>query len=264
MKIELSNRRAIVTASASGIGLSIARGLAAAGAHVIINGRRSETTRDAVERLLGEMPQASIAGVAGDLSTAKGVADFIDQAGEADILINNLGIYDSKDFVDITDEEWLRFFETNLFSGVRLARHYLPQMIEKNWGRLLFITSESGVTPPASRLHYATTKAAQMALARGLAETTRGTGVTSNSIVVGITRTEPVDAAIAQIAREQGISETEADRNLAAEHRPSQLLERLATAEEVANMVVYAASPQASATTGAALRVEGGGIPTIV
>lgn len=264
MQIDLTNHRAIVTASASGIGFSIALGLARAGAHVVINGRRDETTAAGIRQLRDFLPGARAEGVVGDLSSAEGVAKFIDEAGDADILVNNLGIYDRKEFVDIADEEWLRYFETNLFSGVRLARHYLPRMIAKNWGRILFITSESGVTPPALRLHYATTKAAQLALARGLAEATRGTGVTSNSIVVGITRTEAVDAAISQMALEQGISEAEVDRNLAAEHRPTQLLERLATSEEVANMVVYAASEQASATNGAALRVEGGGIPTIL
>ena len=264
MKIDLTGRRAIVTASASGIGLAIARGLAEAGASVVLNGRREETTAAAVQRLRSALPDASIDGVPGDLSTAAGVAAFIEQAGDADIVVNNLGIYEAKDFVDITDEDWTRFFETNLFSGVRLSRHYLPQMIARNWGRLLFITSESGVTPPAARLHYATTKSAQMSLARGLAEVTAGTCVTSNSIIVGVTRTEPIDEMIANLAKEQGISEAEVDRNLVAQHRPTQLLKRLATAAEVANMVVYVASPQASATNGAALRVEGGGISTIV
>lgn len=263
MNIDLTGRRAIVTASASGIGYSIALGLAGAGAHVILNGRREETTKAAVEKLLAAYPAASIEGVSGDLSTADGVARFVERAGDADILVNNLGIYESKAFVDIDDEDWTRFFETNLFSGVRLSRYYLPRMIGNDWGRLIFITSESGITPPATRIHYATTKSAQMSLARGLAEVTAGTQVTSNSIVVGITRTEPVDQLIASMAIEQGISEREVDRNLAAEHRPTQLLKRLATAEEVANMVVYIASPQASATNGAALRVEGGGIPTI-
>jgi NAD(P)-dependent dehydrogenase (short-subunit alcohol dehydrogenase family) len=202
--------------------------------------------------------------VAGDLSTAEGVAGFIKRAGDADILVNNLGVYERKDFVDITDADWTRYFETNLFSGVRLARHYLPRMISRNWGRLLFITSESGVTPPPTRLHYATTKSAQMSLARGLAEMTAGTAVTSNSIIVGVTRTEQVNEMISSMAHNQGISEAEADRAIVAEHRPTQLLKRLATSEEVANMVVYIASPQASATNGAALRVEGGGLPTIV
>ena len=264
MIIDLAGRRAIVTASASGIGLSIALGLARAGAHVTVNGRRAETTVAAVDRLRAALPGAGVAGVAGDLSTAAGVAAFIDQAGDADILVNNLGIYERKEFVDITDEDWARYFETNLFSGVRLARHYLPRMIERNWGRLLFITSESGVTPPPTRLHYATTKSAQMTLARGLAEMTAGTGVTSNSIIVGVTRTEALDGMIAGIAAEHGISESDVERNIVAEHRPTQLLKRLATAEEVANMVVYVASPQAAATNGAALRVDGGGIPTII
>ena len=264
MRINLEGRRAIVTASASGIGFSIAHGLASAGAHVVVNGRRAETTAAATARLRAAVPTASIDGIAGDLSNAAGVAAFIAQAGEADIVVNNLGIYETKPFADITDDDWTRYFETNLFSGVRLSRHYLPRMIDKDWGRLIFITSESGVTPPPSRLHYATTKSAQMSLARGLAELTAGTGVTSNSIIVGITRTEAVDGMIAAMAAEQGISESEVERGLVAQHRPTQLLKRLASSDEVANMVVYIASSQASATNGAALRVDGGGIPSIV
>ena len=264
MKIDLAGRRAIVTASASGIGFSIAQGLAHAGAHVIVNGRREETTKAAVERLRDLLPEAAVEGIAGDLSSAPGIAAFIEAAGEADIVVNNLGIYEEKAFVDITDEDWARYFETNLFSGVRLARHYLPRMIAQDWGRLLFITSESGVTPPPSRLHYATTKSAQISLARGLAEMTADTCVTSNSIVVGVTRTDGIDGMIAGMAADQGISEREVERNIVAQYRPTQLLKRLATSEEVANMVVYIASPQASATNGAALRVDGGGLSSIL
>jgi NAD(P)-dependent dehydrogenase (short-subunit alcohol dehydrogenase family) len=264
MKIDLTGRRAVVTASTSGIGLAIAKGLLGAGASVVINGRRPEVTDAAVEQLKKQFPGTSVMGISADLGKKEEVERFVGIADDTDILINNLGIYDRVGFFDIPDEDWYRFFETNLFSGVRLSRHYMPRMLERNWGRLIFITSESGVTPPAGRLHYATSKAAQIALARGLAETARGTSVTSNSIIVGITRTEQIAVVIDQMAKEQGISKEQVELNMAAEHRPSQLIERLASAEEVANMVIYAVSPQASATTGAALRVEGGGIPTML
>ena len=167
-------------------------------------------------------------------------------------------------FFDIPDEDWLQYFEVNVMSGVRLARHYMPRMLERSWGRLIFISSESGVTTPGDRMHYATTKTAMLAISRGLAEVARNTGVTSNSIIVGITETEQLELTIANTAHAQGCSIADVHRQIVAEHRPTQLLGRLATSEEVANMVVYAASPQASATTGAALRVEGGGISSIL
>lgn len=264
MNIDLVGKRAIVTGSTSGIGLAIAKGLLAAGADVVVNGRRPEVTEATLCDLRRLYPSAAVQGVSADLGTAEGVADFIGQVEGADILVNNLGIYDRVDFFNITDDEWFRFFETNVLSGIRLARHYMPRMLERNWGRLLFVTSESGITTPRDRIHYGTTKTAMLAVARGLAEVARGTAVTSNSIVVGMTMTEHVEQALQKTAAEKGISMGDMQRQVAAQHRPTQLLERLATAEEVANMVVYVASKQASATTGAALRVEGGGIPTIL
>lgn len=264
MKIDLTGKTALVTASTSGIGLSIARGLLGAGAHVIVNGRRAEVTDAVVQTLSEQFPGASVQGLSADLGTAEGVDHVTTTVENIDILVNNLGIYEAANFFDITDAQWMRFFETNVMSGVRLARHYMPGMLARDWGRLIFITSESGVTTPATRIHYGTTKTAQLAVSRGLAEVARNTGVTSNAIVVGITLTEPVEQTIAESARTQGISVGEVHRQIATEHRPTQLLGRLATSEEVANMVVYAASPQASATTGAALRVEGGGITTIL
>ena len=264
MQIDLTTRRAIVTASASGIGLAIARGLAAAGADVLINGRREETTRLAVERLRHDLPGAQVSGLAGDLSTAEGVAQFLSDAGKADILVNNLGIYEEKPFADISDDDWERYFQTNVMSGVRLSRHFFPAMLERDWGRVLFISSESGVTTPPTRLHYGMTKTAQLAIARGLAELTAGTGVTVNSIIVGPTRTEQVDSMIAKMAADKGVSEAAIERGILDNVRPTSLLKRLATSEEVANMVVYCASQQAAATNGAALRVEGGGIRSVL
>jgi len=264
MKIDLTGRKAIVTASTSGIGLAIARGMVAAGAGVVINGRRPEVTDAAVTGLRQQFPGSNIQGVSADLGNKDGVDRLIDMAGEADILVNNLGIYERVEFFDISDDEWMRFFEVNVLSGIRLARHYMPGMLERDWGRLIFIASESGVTTPRDRIHYATTKTAVLAVARGLALVARGTAVTSNSVLVGMTATEHVERDLEAAAQKQGVSVREVERQLAALHRPTQLLERLATSEEVANMVVYVASPQASATTGAALRVEGGGIPTIL
>ena len=264
MKIDLTGKRAVVTASTSGIGLAIAKGLLGAGASVVVNGRRTEVTDAAVAALQAQFPGSAVMGISADLANKDEVDRFVAIAADADILVNNLGTYDRVGFFDIPDSEWYRFMDTNLFSGVWLSRHYMPGMLERNWGRLIFITSESGITPPATRIHYGVSKAAQMALAKGLAETARGTGVTSNTIVVGVTRTEQIEAMVGHMAQERGISKEQVEREMVAEHRPTQLLERLASSEEVANMVVYVASPQASATTGAALRVEGGGIPTIL
>jgi NAD(P)-dependent dehydrogenase (short-subunit alcohol dehydrogenase family) len=264
MQIDLTGRRAIVTASTSGIGLAIAKGLLNAGADIVLNGRRREVTDRLVKQFSEQYPGQTVQGISADLGRKEEIERFVQLAPDADILVNNLGIYGRVKFFDIPDDEWLRYFETNVMSGVRLSRHYMPGMLERNWGRLLFISSESGVTTPAERIHYGTTKTAMLAVARGLAEVARNTGVTSNSIVVGITRTEHIEQSIEETARTQGVSIADVHRQIVNEHRPTQLLGRPATSEEVANMVVYAASPQASATTGAALRVEGGGITTIL
>ena len=264
MKIDLSARRAIVTASASGIGLAIAKGLAQAGASVLVNSRHQNTTDAAVERLRQAVPGATISGLVGDLSTAEGVAHFLADAGEADILVNNLGIYEEKDFADINDDDWERFFQTNVMSGVRMSRHHFPLMLARNWGRVLFISSESAITTPPKRIHYGMTKTAQLAIARGLAEMSAGSGVTVNSIIVGVTRTEQIGDLIAQMAADAGTSEAEVERGLVAKYRPTSLIKRLLTSEEVANMVVYCASTQAAGTNGAALRVEGGGISSLL
>ncbi|GAA0317486.1 SDR family oxidoreductase [Sphingomonas oligophenolica] len=264
MKIDLSGHRAIVTASTSGIGLAIAKGMLNAGADVVVNGRRPEVTEAAVADLKRLFPGSGVVGVSADLSSKDGVAHFIELAGDADILVNNVGMYERVEFFDITDEQWFRIFETNVMSAIRLARHYMPGMLAKNWGRVISIASESGVTTPRDRMHYGISKTALIALGRGLAETAKGTSVTSNSIVVGLTMTENVEREIEANAQKQGVTSLDLQRQAAAHHRPTQLLQRLATSEEVANMVVYIASHQASATTGAALRVEGGGISSIL
>jgi NAD(P)-dependent dehydrogenase (short-subunit alcohol dehydrogenase family) len=263
MNIDLSGHRAIVSGSTVGIGFAIAVGLARAGAAVVINGRSQASTRGAVETLKARVPKATVDGIAADLGTAEGVDAFIKCAGDADILINNLGIFEPKPFGDIPDADWLRFFETNVMSGVRLSRHYLPAMKAKNWGRIVFVSSESALQIPAEMIHYGMTKTAELAIARGLAETTAGTGVTVNSVLPGPTRSEGVSDFVKGMAKEMGISEAEVERDFFATIRPTSLLKRFATVEEVANMVVYVASEQASATNGAALRVDGGVVRAI-
>ncbi len=258
MNIDLSGRTAVVTGSTSGIGFAIAKGLAAAGAHVIVNGRGAERVEAAVQRLRASVPQADVAGVAADLGTADGVAHFAAAVPAADILINNLGIFEPKPFAEISDADWMRFFEVNVLSGVRMARLYLPQMLAKNWGRIVFISSESALNTPAEMVHYGTTKTAQLAVSRGLAESTAGTGVTVNAVLPGPTRSEGVGDFFGRMAADAGITQPEMEARFIAEHRPTSLIKRLATPDEVANMVVYVSSPQASATNGAALRVDGG------
>jgi NAD(P)-dependent dehydrogenase (short-subunit alcohol dehydrogenase family) len=263
MVIDLSGKRAIVSGSTSGIGLAIARGLAAAGAAVVVNGRSPKSVDAALSKLAATVPNAKIEGIAADLSIADGVATFVAQAQETDILVNNLGIFEPKPFDAVTDGDWSRFFETNVMSGVRLSRHYLPGMVTRNWGRVVFISSESGLNIPVEMIHYGMTKTAQLAIARGLAEAVAGTGVTVNAVLPGPTRSDGVVKFFAQLAKEQGLSEQEMERDFIAKNRPTSLIRRLAGVEEVANMVVFVCSPQASATTGAALRVDGGVVRSI-
>jgi NAD(P)-dependent dehydrogenase (short-subunit alcohol dehydrogenase family) len=264
MKIDLSGHRAIISGSTAGIGFAVATGLARAGAAVVINGRSEAGTFDAVRRLSRLVPTASIDGVDADLGSAACVDYFASKAGNADILVNNLGIYEAKPFLDISDALWRQIFDVNVMSGVRLCRHYFPKMLASNWGRIVFMSSESALNIPAEMIHYGMTKTAQLAVARGLAELTAGTGVTVNSVLPGPTRSEGVDKFVAQLARERGLSEAEVERSFFAELRPSSLLKRFATVEEVANMVVYIVSEQAAATNGAALRVDGGVVRSIV
>jgi len=264
MQIDLKNNRAIVTGSTAGIGFAIAQGLAAAGAAVTINGRSQQSVDAAKQRLLEQVPQAQIDGVAADIATAAGAATFLQRVPDAEILVNNIGIFEPKPFEAITDEDWQRYFDTNVMSGIRLSRHHLPRMIKRGWGRIVFISSESGVNIPPEMVHYGMTKTAQLAISRGMAEAAAGSGVTVNAVLPGPTRSEGVADFFAKLAKEQGMSESEMEKQFIAKNRPTSLIQRLASVDEVANMVVYVCSPQASATTGAALRVDGGVVRSIV
>ena len=258
MNIDLSGKHAVVTGSTAGIGLAIAKGLAGAGAAVVINGRTDAKVQAARQAVLKEFPSASVDGVAADLANAKGVAEFVKRVPQTDILVNNLGIFEPKAFQDIDDADWTRFFETNVMSGIRMSRAYIPGMKKNDWGRIVFISSESGINIPQEMIHYGMTKTAQLAIARGLAESLAGTGVTVNSVLPGPTRSDGVLDFFGKMAKEHGVPQAQIENDFIAQHRPSSIIRRLASVEEVANMVVYVCSKQASATTGAALRVEGG------
>jgi NAD(P)-dependent dehydrogenase (short-subunit alcohol dehydrogenase family) len=263
MHIDLSGRTAIVTGSTAGIGLAIASGLAGTGAQVVVTGRTQARVDEAIASIKSAVPKARLTGVASDLGSAEGARQLIAQVPDTDILINNLGIFEPKPFGEISDADWLRFFETNVMSGVRMSRHYLPGMVAKGWGRVVFISSESGLFIPTEMIHYGTTKTAQLAISRGLAETVAGTGVTVNAVLPGPTRSEGVADFFAKLAKEQGVSTEQLEKQFVTTNRPTSLLKRIATVEEVANMVVYVCSREASATTGAALRVDGGVVRSI-
>ena len=264
MNIDLNGKTAIVTGSTAGIGHAIALGLASCGARVVINGRKDASVKAALEKLKSAHPDAKVEGVAADLSTAAGCAALVRALGSADILVNNAGVFEPKSFFDIPDEDWLRFFEINVMSGVRLSRALMPGMLKRNWGRIVFISSEFGLHIPKEMIHYGVTKTADLAVARGLAELTAGTGVTVNSVLPGPTRSDGVEGFLRAMAEFNGKSVDEMASAFVKEHRPTSLLQRFATVEEVANMVVYICSREASATNGAALRVDGGVVRTIV
>lgn len=261
MVIDLSGKSAVVTGSTRGIGFAVAKGLAQSGADVVLNGRTQAAVEKAVAALKKAASKARVTGVAADLGTARGCDTLVQAAPSPDILVNNVGIFGPREFFDIPDSEWTRFFETNVMSGVRLSRAYLPAMIERDWGRIIFISSESGLNTPVEMIHYGFTKTAQLAIARGLAKRAAGTGVTVNAVLPGPTLSEGVVDMLQDM--EGGASAEEKAKAFIKEHRPSSILQRAATVEEVANMVVYVASAQASATTGAALRVDGGVVDTI-
>ena len=259
MDLQLRGKTALVTGSTAGIGYAIAQALAAEGARVIVNGRGPATVEGAVQRLRATLgAQAQIVGCAADLGTPEGCAALTAQHPTLDILVNNLGIFEPKAFEAIGDEDWLRFFEVNVMSGVRLSRHYLPRMKGAGWGRIVFISSESALCPPAEMVHYGMTKTAQLAVARGMAETTTGTGVTVNSVLPGPTRTEGVEAFFATLAAEQGQSPEAFTQHFFAQARPTSILKRLIDPAEVAAVVAFVCSPQAAAMNGAAVRAEGG------
>ncbi|MGH8023867.1 MAG: SDR family NAD(P)-dependent oxidoreductase [Limisphaerales bacterium] len=256
MDLQLANKLALVTGSTKGIGLAIATGLAHEGARVIINGRAQKSVSDALAKIQASVPGARLEGFPGDLSNAAVADKLSSQFSEVEILVNNIGIFEPKPFEQIPDDDWRRFFEVNVLSGVRLSRAYLPRMKQRNWGRIIFISSESGIQIPAEMIHYGVTKTAQLALARGMAETCAGTGVTVNAVLPGPTRSDGVDEFVKQLSGGKPFAEFE--KEFFKSVRPTSLIQRFATTDEVAHLVVYVASPLSSATNGAALRVDGG------
>lgn len=264
MSKDLSGKTALVSGSTGGIGFAIAQHLAQSGATVVINGRTTERVQQSLKALITAYPDAQHTGIAADLSTKAGCDALIKELPKVDILVNNLGIFEAKPFVEIDDADWLRFFETNVLSGVRLSRHYLPALMTQGWGRIVFISSESAVNIPVEMVHYGMTKTAQLAVARGIAETAAGTGVTVNSVLPGPTRSDGVVDFFGKLAAAQGVSQDKMESDFIATHRPSSLIRRLATVDEVASMVAYVCSTQASAVNGAALRVEGGVVRSIL
>jgi len=264
MDLGLAGKRALITGSTAGIGLATARALAGEGARVTVNGRTEGRVRAAVEQLRRVRPEATIDGIAADLSTAAGCETVIAQLPDIDLLVNNLGIFELKPFDEIPDADWIRFFETNVLSGIRLARHYVRGMRARNWGRIVFVSSESALQIPTEMIHYGMTKTAQLAVARGLAETLAGTGVTVNSVLPGPTASEGVGTFVAQMAEARGVDAPTVEREFFGTARPSSILRRFASPDEVAAMITYTCSGLASATTGAALRVDGGVVRAIV
>ena len=264
MDLKLRGKTALVTGSTAGIGFGIAHRLLQEGASVIINGRTEARINSALNQLRQAIPDCTVQGCAADFADAIAVQRLLGTHEEVDILINNIGIFAPKPFTEITDDEWLHYFEVNVLSGIRLSRHYLPQMLAQNWGRIIFISSESGVQIPAEMVHYGTTKTAQLGVSRGLAQQTAGTNVTVNTVIPGPTRSEGSEKFISDLAQGQGLSKEEVEREFFDKVRPTCLLERFATIDEVATFVTYLASPLAAANNGAALRVDGGTVPTIL
>lgn len=264
MNLQLNNQHALVTGSTAGIGFAIACALAEEGAHVILNGRHADRVEAALARLRSKIPHARCHGVAADVSQAQGCEELIKAVPKVDILVNNLGIFDPKPFEDIPDTDWSRFFETNVMSGVRLSRAYLPGMKQRNMGRVVFISSESGICPPAEMVHYGMTKSAQLSVARGLAECCAGTAVTVNSVLPGPTLTEGAKTFFDNLAAQQKVSFEEATRSFFSNARPTSIIQRFIEPTEVASMVAYVCSPLAAATNGTALRVDGGVVRSLV
>ncbi|HMN37909.1 MAG TPA: SDR family oxidoreductase [Hyphomicrobium sp.] len=264
MKIDLSGKTALVTGSTGGIGFAIAKGLAGAGARVLINGRKADRVAAAISRLERDVTGGKFLAAPGDVATADGCASIVEGKGDIDILVNNAAIFEPKDFFDIPDADWTRYFETNVLSGIRLSRELMPAMLGRNWGRIVFISSESAVQIPKEFIHYGFTKTAELAISRGLAELSAGSNVTVNSVLPGPTRSDGVEGFLEALAAKAGISTGQMAKNFVQRHRPSSLIQRFATVDEVANMVVYVCSREASATNGAALRVDGGVVRSIV
>jgi NAD(P)-dependent dehydrogenase (short-subunit alcohol dehydrogenase family) len=263
MDLGLSNKRALVTGSTAGIGFATAEALAREGARVIVNGRTRGRVDAAVARIRELVPGAEVRGIDADVGSADGCARLAAGAPDLDVLVNNAGIFEPKAFEAITDAEWLRFFEVNVLSGVRLSRHYVAGMRARNFGRIVFVSSESGLQIPTEMIHYGTTKTAQLAVARGLAESLAGTNVTVNSVLPGPTASEGVSGFVANLAAAQKKDAATVEREFFEHARPSSVIRRFASPAEVASMIVYACSTAASATTGAALRVDGGVVRSI-
>jgi len=263
MDTQLANKLALVSGSTAGIGYAIAAALAAEGARVVVNGRSQASVDDAVSRIKSVAGRQAY-GFVGDLSTAAAAEHVVRQHPNIEILVNNLGIFEPKAFEDIPDADWLRFFEVNVLSGVRLARLCLPSMKRANWGRIIFISSESAVQIPSEMIHYGMTKTAQLAVSRGLAESVAGTGITVNSVLPGPTKSRGVNDFVDALAKAEGKSFSEFEKEFFEKVRPTSLIKRFASPDEVASLVTYIASPLASATTGAALRVDGGVVKSIV
>lgn len=260
MDLQLAGKTALVTGSTAGIGLAIAKKLAAEGAAVIVTGR-SQDKLDAAAAEVAEV--GSVRQVLADPGTAAGAATLIDAVPDVDILVNNLGIYEAKPFAEITDDDWLKIFEVNVLSGVRLSRHYFPRMLDRDWGRVIFIASESALMPPGEMIHYGMTKTAQLAISRGLAEQTTGTGVTVNSVMPGPTRSEGIVEFIRTVVDNPDAPEAERETAFFEQARPGSLIRRLIEADEIGSLVAYLASPLSAVTNGAAIRAEGGLVPTI-
>jgi len=263
MDLGLSGKSAVVSGSTAGIGFAIAAALAAEGANVVVNGRTEERVSAAVERIRQRVNKANVRGVAADLGTSQGVETFLQQVPDADILVNNLGIFEVKLFLDIPDSDWLRFFEVNVMSGVRLSRHYLRGMLNRNWGRIIFISSESAQFIPTEMVHYGMTKTAQVAIARGIAESVAGTGVTVNSILAGPTASEGASEFVDNLAKQQRVTKEEFEKQFFSSARPTSLLKRFETPEEVASVVAFVAGARTIAINGAAVRAEGGVVRSI-
>lgn len=258
MELQLKNKKALVTGSTAGIGFAIALNLAKEGAEVIINGRTTERVETAVAQIKTESGNDKVRGVTADFTNAESIKHLVTQVPEVDILINNVAIFEPKAFADITDADWLRFYEINVLSGIRLSRAYFGQMLNNGWGRIIFISSESAVQIPEEMIHYGMTKTAQLAIARGLAEMTKGTAVTVNSVLPGPTFSEGVEGFIENLAKDQNKTIAEVEADFFKTIRPTSIIQRFLSTTEVANMVTYLASPLASATNGAAVRAEGG------
>jgi NAD(P)-dependent dehydrogenase (short-subunit alcohol dehydrogenase family) len=269
MDLQLVGKTALVSGSTAGIGLAIASGLAHEGATVYVNGRTEARVKQAMAQVEAskaqvKQTQGTVEGITADLGSVEGCVELFSQLPNVDILVNNLGIFEARLFAQISDDDWRRFFEVNVLSGVRLSRQYLPGMLKNNWGRILFISSESAVQIPVEMIHYGMTKTAQLAIARGLAESVAGSKVTVNSILAGPTRSEGVSGFVGDLAKQKGVSEAQVEKDFFETIRPSSLIKRFATTEEVASLVVYMASERSSATTGAALRVDGGVVRSIL